>query len=109
MAGSGVFARFSREDEAEADAVGVRDVMRAGIDPRGIPAMFRKLLEARQSNPDAVSAFFSTHPLEEDRIAATEAQIARIDPAILATLTRDTPAFQAFKRRVAALPAAPRK
>ncbi|HEU4629442.1 MAG TPA: M48 family metallopeptidase [Gemmatimonadaceae bacterium] len=107
LAGSAVFAKFSREDEAEADAVGIRNVVRAGIDPRGIPAMFRKLLDARQSDPSAVSAFFSTHPLEEDRIAATEAQIAQIDPAILESLTRDTPAFQAFKRRVAALPAPP--
>lgn len=104
VAGNAIFAKFSREDEAEADAVGVRNMVRAGIDPRGIPAMFRTLLAQRQTQPDAVSAWFSTHPMEEDRIQATEAQIAQVDPAILATLTSDSQAFQQFKRRLQSLP-----
>ena len=107
VAGSAVFARFSREDENEADAVGVRFVTRAGISPSGIPAMFRNLLEQRRSSPSSVDSWFSTHPLEEDRIANTEAMIAQIDPAIRRSLTTDTQAFQAFKRRVRALPASP--
>lgn len=104
VGGSAIFAKFSRQDEAEADAVGVRNMVRAGIDPRGIPEMFRILLAERQQQPDAVSAWFSTHPMEEDRIRATEAQIAQIDPAILATLTKDSQGFQAFKRRLQSLP-----
>ena len=32
------FAKFSRDDEAEADRYGVKYVTRAGIDPRGMPA-----------------------------------------------------------------------
>jgi hypothetical protein len=40
-------------------------------------------------------------------VADTEALIAPLDPAVLATLTRDSPAFQAFKRRLASLPRAP--
>ncbi len=103
-----LFARFSREDENEADRVAVEYVVRAGIDPRGIPAMFRDLLEQRRASPSSVDSWFSTHPLEEDRIRSTEAMIERIDPAILRSLTTDTPAFQAFKRRVRALPPSPR-
>ena len=68
-------AKFSREDEAEADAEGVKTTIKSGIDPHGIPEMFKILLEERKSNPSAVDAFFASHPLEEDRIAATEAQI----------------------------------
>ena len=108
VAGGAVFANFSRQDETEADIVGIRHVVRAGIDPRGVPEMFRLLLSQRQSSPSSVDAFFSTHPLEEDRIASTEAIIAQIDPAILRTLTRDTPGFQAFKRRLQSLPPSPR-
>jgi beta-barrel assembly-enhancing protease len=107
VAGSATFASFSRKDESEADAVGIRHVVRAGISPEGIPSMFRKLLEQRQRSPSSLDAFFSTHPLEESRIQATEAQIAQIDPAILRTLATDTPGFQAFKRRVRALPPSP--
>jgi predicted Zn-dependent protease len=80
--------------------------MRAGIHPKGIPEMFRTLLEERQRRPEGVEAWFATHPLEEDRISHTQALIDAVDDAILATLTVDTPNFQSFKRRVASLPAA---
>jgi predicted Zn-dependent protease len=107
VGGAAVFANFSRQDEQEADEVGVAYVTRAGIDPRGIPAMFRILLNERAREPSGVDAWFSSHPLEEDRIAATEALIAQIDPAILSTLTMDSPNFRLFKQRIAALPPAP--
>ena len=107
LGGAAVFANFSRQDEAEADEVGVAYVTRAGIDPRGIPAMFRILLEERSRSPGGVDAWFSSHPLEEDRIASTEALIAQIDPAILSTLAMDSRNFQLFKQRVASLPPAP--
>jgi predicted Zn-dependent protease len=103
----GLFAKFSRDDEREADRVAIQFVVRAGIDPRGIPAMFRTLLAERRRRPDALEGMFGTHPLAEDRVAETEAMIAQIDPVILASLTRDTPAFQRFKARVRALPPSP--
>jgi len=64
VGGSAVFARFSRQDETEADVEGVQYVTRAGIDPRGIPGMFRILLDERQARPAGVEAWFSTHPME---------------------------------------------
>jgi predicted Zn-dependent protease len=104
---SALFAKFSRNDEREADESGVKYVTRAGIDPRGIPDMFRILLDERRVRPGGVSAWFSTHPLEEDRIADSQAMIDKIDPLILQTLTKDSPNFQAFKRRVQSLPPSP--
>ena len=107
VAAGGTFAKFSRNDEAEADQEGVIFTTRASIDPRGIPAMFNILLQERKTNPGPVEVFMASHPLEEDRVAATNASIKKIDPAILATLTVDTPGFQAFKRRLASLPHTP--
>lgn len=107
VGGNALFAKFSRDDEAQADEEGVKNTVRAGIDPRGIPEMFQILLNERERSPSSVDAWFATHPLEEDRIQATQAQIARIDPAILNTLTKDSQSFQAFKQRVRSLPAAP--
>jgi predicted Zn-dependent protease len=107
VGGSALFAKFSRDDENEADVEGVKNVVRAGIDPRGIPEMFRILLDERQRSPSSVSTWFTTHPLEEDRIRETEAQIAKINPAILNGLTKDSRSFQAFKQRVRSLPAPP--
>lgn len=107
LGAGGLFAKFSRDDEREADRVAIDFVVRAGIDPRGIPAMFRTLLAERQRRPDALEGMFGTHPLAEDRVADTEAVIAKIDPVVLQSLTRDTPAFQRFKARLRALPPSP--
>lgn len=101
---SAVFAKFSRQDEAEADAEGVKNVVRAGIDPRGMRDMFQTLLAERKSKPGAVDAWFASHPMEEDRIAHVDALIAQVDPAVLATLTKDSPRYDAFRARVMSLP-----
>lgn len=107
LGANAVFARFSREDEDEADAVAVQYLIKGGIDPNGIPEMFEILLAERQREPGAVDAWFSTHPLEETRIAKARERIAQQDPARLRGLVDDTPNFQAFKRRLAALPPSP--
>jgi predicted Zn-dependent protease len=106
-AGALWFARHSREDEAEADSAAVATLVRAGIDPEGVPAMFARLLEARERQPGPLDAFFASHPLEEARIAATRAHVERLDPAMLEGLVQDTPAFHAWRDRVAALPPPP--
>ena len=103
LGGAAAFSKFSRDDETESDRYGVQYVTRAGIDPRGMPSMFRTLLEERRSRPSAVEAWFTSHPLEEDRVRTTEQEIARIDPTVLRSLTRDTPAYQRFKSRVASV------
>jgi predicted Zn-dependent protease len=107
IGGSALFAKFSRTDEAEADREGVSTTIKAGISPNGIPEMFKILLSERQSNPGAVDAFFASHPLEEDRIVATEAQIATYSASQLRGLTKDTPGFQTFRRRLLSLPPSP--
>jgi predicted Zn-dependent protease len=108
LGGSALFAKFSRSDEAEADAEAVATTVRAGISPRGIPGMFGILLADRQSSPDALEAFFTTHPLAEDRIASTEALIAGYSSAELRDLATDATAFQSMRRRLLALPPPPK-
>jgi predicted Zn-dependent protease len=107
VGGSALFAKFSRSDEQEADVEAVRTVVKAGIDPGGIPAMFRLLISERQRNPNALEGFFATHPLAEDRIAETEALIATYSASQLRNLTKDAAAFQTFRRRLLALPPPP--
>lgn len=101
------FANFSRQDEDEADKEGVKYMIGAGIDPTGIPEMFQILLEERKTKPDALETWFRSHPLEESRIAAARARIATYPSASLRGLTKDSPNFQAFKKRLAALPPSP--
>ena len=107
IAGGAVFARFSRQDEAEADAEGFKNTVRAGISPAGMVTMFQKLLDERNSRPGAVESWFLTHPLEEDRIRAVQALINTVPPAQLAQLGTDTRNFHAFKSRLQSLPPSP--
>ena len=107
VAGQAVFAKFSRDDEAQADAAGVDELVRAGINPNGMTRMFEKLLAERQTKPSGLDAWFTDHPLEEDRIQATKDQVAKINPAIIRSLTTNTSAFNSFRARVHSLPAPP--
>src|SRR3954469_4493134 len=95
-----LFARYSRTDEAEADSEAVLNVTAAGLDPEGIPTLFRRLIEERRTAPLRIEAFFASHPLEEDRIVATEREIAAIDPRQLEGLRVDDPSYQAFRARL---------
>jgi predicted Zn-dependent protease len=107
LAGGALFAKFSRSDEAEADEQGVKNVVAAGISPKGMVTMFQTLLDERKTKPAGVDAWFMTHPLEEDRIAAVQALINQIPPAKLAGLTEDSQNFHRFKNRLASLPPSP--
>ena len=104
-----VFAKFSREDEVQADDGGFQNVMRAGISPRGMLTFFQKLLSEEQSQggSGSVAPWFSDHPGTEDRIADIQRMLDALPPGTLAKLQTDTPAFEAMKRRLAQLPPAP--
>lgn len=104
VGGTAVFARFSRQDEAEADQEAVTNTIRAGISPRGIVTMFEKLIQERKSNPSALEGFFATHPLEEDRIAAVNATINTIPAAQLRGLQTNSSNYNSFVSRVRSLP-----
>lgn len=58
---------FSRDDEREADRVGVEMMVRAGFDPQGAVRMQEKLAQVGGA---ASLPFLSTHPGGEERIAA---------------------------------------
>ena len=102
-----VAARYSQHDETEADSEGVVNTMRAGIDPEGLPSFFQKLLDKQTQQPTLVEAFFSTHPTDQSRIAATRQHIAALPSGDRQNLVRDSPEFHSIQARVRALPAPP--
>jgi len=104
VGGAALFARHSRLDESQADSEAVENVIRAGYDPDGIPAMFERLVAERRGRPTVLDAFFASHPLEESRVARTRALVAAYDPAHVEGLVQDTPEFHAFQSRLSALP-----
>jgi predicted Zn-dependent protease len=108
VAGSAWFARNSRHDEAAADSDAVFSVVRAGIDPAGIPRLFETLLRERRERPGPLETWFQSHPLEEERVQHTGALVTSLPAASRQRLIGDTPAFHTFKERVQALPPSPR-
>ena len=109
VGGAALFARYSRHDEAEADSEAVQLVIDAGIDPNGIPALFQRLIEERRRSPARIEVFFASHPLEEDRIVATQREIEALAPSLPPGLRQDDPSYQAFKAHLASLPRAPER
>jgi beta-barrel assembly-enhancing protease len=62
--------RFSRQNEQEADRLGLVNLEKAGFDPRAMPSMFERLM--RQYRYDRKPPeFLLTHPVSESRIADT--------------------------------------
>jgi predicted Zn-dependent protease len=91
VAGSAWMAKHSREAEREADRVAVVYLTRAGLDPRSMPRFFQRLLDEERTSPNELLAWFSTHPLTEQRIADTEAMITTLPSAAVQHASRDLP------------------
>ena len=64
---------FSREDESEADEVGLQISKSAGYDPYGLAAFFRKLMAQGSGGPE----FLSSHPASSRRVRTVERSIKR--------------------------------
>ncbi|MDT0594298.1 beta-barrel assembly-enhancing protease [Glaciecola petra] len=61
---------FTRNNEQEADNIGINILYRAGFDPQGAPAFFGKLAEQIRGRSIQL-AFLQTHPLPQERVAQT--------------------------------------
>jgi predicted Zn-dependent protease len=68
---------FSREDESEADLVGMDLAARAGFDPRAGITLWQKMATASKGAPPQ---WLSTHPSGSARIAEIEANLPKVMP-----------------------------
>jgi Zn-dependent protease with chaperone function len=65
--------KFSRDDESEADRLGLDSLIEAGIDPSGMPTFFEKM---SKHTGEAPVAFVSSHPSSASREAALRARLS---------------------------------
>jgi predicted Zn-dependent protease len=100
---SGIFLKFGRDAEREADRVGLQMMTRAGWDGRGMVELFEILRLEQKRDPTRVEAFFSTHPPPQDRIDRLKKDVAKSRRG-----RRDSPAFREVKARLLRMPP-PRK
>ena len=78
MLGSQLLTSHSRDEEREADFLGVRGMARAGFDPQGMITMFQKLQRIEKQDSSLLGTLFSDHPDATERIENTRYEIARM-------------------------------
>jgi predicted Zn-dependent protease len=68
-AGTEVYARgLDKDDEFEADRMGIVIATRAGYDPYGLPAVLQ-MLDASNAQDSSLALMFKTHPAPHDRLS----------------------------------------
>ena len=77
MGGQLLTLRFSREDETEADLVGLDLAARAGYDPAASVTLWQKMMSAGRG---ATPEFMSTHPAGETRIRDIQDKLPKVQP-----------------------------
>lgn len=74
--------RFSRQEETEADLIGMDIAARAGYDPRAAITLWQKMGKFLQAGDE----FTSTHPSGRSRIAVLEAHMKEVLPLYAASM-----------------------
>jgi beta-barrel assembly-enhancing protease len=74
------FLKFSRDDEKEADYLGLQYMYKAGYDPNSFVSFFEKVEALEKKQPGTIPKYFATHPPTPDRIEAAQKEIADILP-----------------------------
>lgn len=69
------FLHFSREDEAEADFLGLQYLYKSGYDPQTYISIWAKVLNDERRQPGSMPKVFMDHPPSPDRIVKLEQEL----------------------------------
>jgi len=75
------FLKFSRDNEREADYLGLQYMYKAGYDPNAFVSFFEKIEAEERRHPGSIPKVFSTHPPTPERVQKAQEEIATILPA----------------------------
>jgi beta-barrel assembly-enhancing protease len=75
-----IFIKFSQNQEAEADYLGLQYMYKAGYDPESYVAFFGKVTEVERHQPGSVPEVFMDHPPTPERVINCEKEIKQILP-----------------------------
>ncbi len=95
---------FSRENEAQADRLGVHIAFDAGYDPRGLAGVFQKFESMSPSSRKSWDLMARTHPFSIDRMNAVNEYVTLLPSR---TTKTTSPAYEKMKARLKTLPPAP--
>jgi len=74
------YLKFSRDDERQADYLGLQYMYKAGYDPNAFVSFFEKIEAEDKRNPGTIPKIFADHPPTPDRMEAAQREIATILP-----------------------------
>lgn len=78
MVGESFLSIHTRDEEREADFLGVRTMSRGGFDAQGMITMFQKLQRVEEQDSSLLGTLFSDHPDAQERIENTRYEITRM-------------------------------
>lgn len=83
----GIMLKFSRDNESEADYIGIRYAAKAGFNPMAAIPFWQSM--EKESKGNGVPVFLSTHPSSERRIADLQQWMPKVLPLYEAALARN--------------------
>lgn len=92
---------FSREQEAQADRLGIHIAYDAGYDPNALADLFQKFESMQPSSRRSWDLMSRTHPFSLDRLNAVHDYVALLPER---PLKRTSPAFERMKARLGSMP-----
>jgi predicted Zn-dependent protease len=72
------YINFTRENEEEADRIGIVTLSQAGFDPRGMADFFERMGRINRVGGEGPPAFLRTHPVTVNRIAEAKDRAANM-------------------------------
>lgn len=69
---------FTRDNEREADRIGLQTLQQSHFDPRGMADFFERLQRSTRVYGAGAPSYLRTHPLEYERIADIQSRIANL-------------------------------
>ncbi|HRQ65958.1 MAG TPA: M48 family metalloprotease, partial [Xanthomonadaceae bacterium] len=72
---------FTRQNEYEADRIGIQTLARAGYDPAAVATIFGRMARAYRGPGDVVPEYLRTHPVTTTRIAEARSRAENLEGA----------------------------
>jgi len=82
LASGALLAHYSRNDEREADSLGMEYMTRNGHNPEGMVGLHEILMEKSKRKPSALEMMFATHPMSQERHQTTKDEAASKYPSM---------------------------
>lgn len=78
IAAGALLAHYSRDNEREADSLGMDYMVKAGYNPGGQADLMDMLRKLSRKKPNAIEMMFATHPMGEERYQSSLSRIASL-------------------------------